>query len=126
MQALYQADIRSSGAPEALEGLFAENLSSEAAEFSRLLVNGVSANIEKIDPEISKYSGDWPLSRMSVLDRNILRLAFYEIMFEKNTPHSVAASEAVNLAKAYGGPDSSKFINGILGSLIKDVKESGK
>lgn len=123
MQALYQIDISGAKPEEALENLFEDGISDETRKFSAELVQGTVGDIKKIDADIAKYSKDWPVSRMSVIDRNILRLAFYEITSEKGTPEAVAADEAVELAKKYGTARSAKFINGILGSLIKDVSK---
>ena len=83
----------------------------------------VSDNLYTIDDQIEKCSDNWKTSRMAKVDLTILRMAAAEIMFLPDVPVSVSANEAVNLAKIYGGSESPKFINGILGRLIKDCQE---
>ncbi len=89
--------------------------------FSRHLVEGVLKHQEEIDAYIIKYAPEWPLEQITTVDRNILRLGIYEMVFDIDIPARVAINEAIEIAKAYGGPSSSKFINGVLGSLYKDV-----
>lgn len=125
MQALYQIDIVEKSIEDALKSVIAENkLTKEACEYAEKLLRGTYNNLNCIDEKIQKLSIDWPLDRMSLVDKNILRLASYEIIFEKETPHAVVANEAVELAKKYGGSESGKFINGILGSLIKEISKN--
>jgi len=94
------------------------------------LVRGVESNIAKIDEIIIKTAPEWPLEQITVIDRNILRLGIYELLFEKQVPPKVAINEAVELAKTFGGESSGKFVNGVLGTLYKglpeDVKEAGE
>lgn len=92
----------------------------EPTEFSRRLIEGVEANQEVIDATIERLSEHWVLSRMPLVDRNILRLAVYELLMEPDIPSSVTINEAVEMAKLYGGDDSSKFVNGILGRLADE------
>lgn len=89
--------------------------------FSKELVDGVLAHKEDIDTYIRKYATEWPLEQITVIDRNILRLAIFEILFHPLIPARVAINESIELAKIYGGVASSKFVNGVLGSLYKDV-----
>lgn len=89
----------------------------EPSEFARQLVVGVEAKQNRIDDVIESISENWALSRMPLVDRNILRLAVYELLFEPEIPDSVSINEAVEMAKTYGGDDSSKFVNGILGKI---------
>lgn len=120
MQALYQVEMTDASPEDALESVASdEEFIEETIRFAKDLVAGTLSNIKAIDPEIASFSKDWPMDRMSRVDKSILRLAAYEILFEKVTPGAVIADEAVELAKKYGGADSAKFINGILGSLIK-------
>lgn len=83
-------------------------------------VRGVLDNLSKIDELINKYSDDWTVNRMASTDRNILRLAVYEILNCQDIPVSVSINEAVEIAKKYGDEQSYKFINGLLGSIAKD------
>jgi N utilization substance protein B len=89
--------------------------------FAHELLEGVEANQQGIDETIERLSQHWTLSRMPLVDRNILRIAVFELMYEESIPASVTINEAVEMAKIYGGDDSSKFVNGILGKLAEDV-----
>jgi len=86
-------------------------------EFSVKIFRGVCQNQTKIDNLIEKYSDNWDIKRMSVIDRNILRLACFEILYMKETPINVIIDEAVEIAKKYSNRDSSKFVNGILDKI---------
>jgi transcription antitermination protein NusB len=94
------------------------------------LIKGVSENIAKIDSIIIETAPEWPLDQITVVDRNILRLGIYELLFAKQVPPKVAINEAVELGKAFGGESSGKFINGVLGTLYKnlpeDIKKAGE
>ncbi len=115
LQVLYQLDSSSGKAQEVLD-LFWENFkpSSQAREFCQRLVEGVCQNLEQIDQLIEDNSENWTLKRMAVVDRNILRLATFELMHCPETPFKAILNEAIELAKKYGADDSSAFINGIL------------
>ncbi len=89
------------------------------------VVSGVRSKKEEIDSIIGKYSKDWPLERMAVVDRNILRLAVYEMLHVPDVPPKVAINEAVELAKRYGDRDSYRFINGILDRILKEELGGG-
>ena len=91
--------------------------SPDVRTFASELVNGVSSNGEEIDGVIKKTAPAFPLSQMPAIDRNILRLAVYEILIDNKVPMRAAINEAVELAKEYGGDSSPKFINGVLGSV---------
>jgi N utilization substance protein B len=93
---------------------------AEPSEFAYQLVDGVEANQPLIDETIERLSEHWTLSRMPLVDRNILRIAIYELLMDPDIPASVTINEAVEMAKVYGGDDSSKFINGILGRLADE------
>lgn len=85
------------------------------------VVRGVLENLSKINELINKYSDDWSVNRMASTDRNILRLAIYEILYCQDIPVSVSINEAVEIAKKYGNEQSYKFINGLLGAIAKDL-----
>ncbi len=89
-------------------------------EFATSLIEGVLTNREALDTEISQHALNWKLSRMAVIDRNILRLGVYELSHCKETPHKVVINEAIELAKKYGDHNSGRFVNGILDSIIKE------
>ncbi len=99
-----------------------EKISSDNQKFLQGIVGGVRDNLKVIDKKISSNLRDWKLSRISSVDKNILRFAIYEILFFKKTPLRVSVNEAVELAKKYGGKESYKFINGVLGNLVKEEK----
>lgn len=118
LQALYEVDSVGHDVDETLTCLLAtERLSEENAAFARELVNGVIQNREKIDPNIQNFAPAWPIEQIPVVDRNILRLAIFEILIDNKVPVKVAINEAVELAKTYGSDNSSKFVNGVLGSV---------
>ena len=120
LQILFQREV--TGQPVAriissrsfVDDEFAPN---EPSEFCRTLALGTEANLEQVDARMSEVSEHWVVSRMPLVDRNILRLAVFELLFLDDVPHSVTINEAVELAKTYGGEDSSKFINGVLGKI---------
>ena len=89
----------------------------EVLEFARELVHGVVENRERLDEVIRKNAPAWPLEQVAVVDRNILRLAIYEIVIDNRVPMRAAINEAVELAKEFGGEASPKFVNGVLGSV---------
>lgn len=92
----------------------------KAQDYAESLVRGVVENKEAIDAKISEYAVDWSVERMSAADRNILRIAVYELLFAKKPQEpGVAINEAVEISKAYGTDDSPRFVNGILGKLVK-------
>jgi N utilization substance protein B len=118
LQALYEIDAVGHETTRVLDCLLAEfRLSEENQTFVRELVNGVLQNREKIDQHIKKFAPAWPVEQIAVVDRNILRLAIFEILLNNKVPVKVAINEAVELAKTFGSDNSSKFINGVLGSI---------
>ena len=92
-------------------------------EFAWGLAKGVVENLEKIDPIIEKAAPEWPINRIPIIDRNVLRLGLYELIFadKDEVPSKVAINEAVEIAKNYGGPNSGKFINGVLGTVFREL-----
>ena len=118
LQALYEVDSAGHEVEEVLNRLLAEEvLSEENAQFSRELVRSVIQNKEKIDENIRRFAPAWPMEQIPVVDRNILRLAIFEILLDNRVPVKVAINEAVELAKTFGSDNSSKFVNGVLGSV---------
>ena len=92
-------------------------LSEENASFVRELVSGVIQNKEKINENIQSLAPAWPIEQIPVVDRNILRLAIFEILLDNRVPVKVAINEAVELAKTFASDNSSKFVNGVLGAV---------
>jgi transcription antitermination protein NusB len=118
LQALYEIDSVGHEQEGVVTQLLVENeLGGEYADFVRELVTGVIKNREKVDSIIKEYAPAWPLDQISLVDRNILRLAIYEILLDNRVPVKVAINEAIELAKKFGGDHSSKFVNGVLGSV---------
>ncbi len=118
LQALYEVDSVGHEAEEAVTRLLAnEGVSEENGAFTRELVSGVIHNKEKIDHNIQSFAPAWPVEQIPVVDRNILRLAIFEILFDDKVPVKVAINEAVELAKRFGTGNSPRFVNGVLGSV---------
>jgi N utilization substance protein B len=118
LQALYELDCTKHKVEEALARLRAgETLAQEAISFTEELVEGVLQNKSELDALIKKFAPAFPPEQMSIVDRNILRLAIFEILFNDKTPFKVAINEAVELAKAFGSDSSPRLINGVLGSI---------
>jgi transcription antitermination protein NusB len=118
LQALYEIDAVARPPEAVTERLLGEaGLSPENSEFVRELVNGTIKNQEEIDRSIQKYAPAWPVDQIAIIDRNILRLAIFEILFDNKVPVKVAVNEAVELAKTFGSDKSSKFVNGVLGAV---------
>jgi len=121
LQVLYEIDCSNHKLETVLNHLTAEEaLPIESSDFSRVLLNGVLNNREKIDALIKQFAPTFPLEQIAIIDRNILRLAIFEILFDNSAPTKVAINEAVELAKRYGGNNSTKFINGVLGSIANN------
>ncbi len=118
LKALYEADAVGHDPQEILARLLEEKPPpAEVADFARELVSGVLAHRERIDQMIHDKAPAWPLEQVAVVDRNILRLAIYEILVDNRVPVRAAINEAVELAKAFGGESSPKFVNGVLGAV---------
>ena len=118
MQVLYEIDCVARDTEEVIERLLATvNLDEENDAFVRELVDGVTRNRDDIDRSIQKFAPAWPVEQIAIIDRNILRLAIFEILFDNRVPVKVAVSEAVELAKAFGSQNSAKFVNGVLGKV---------
>ena len=126
LQMLYQVDITQANWQEVLENFCAsgdrEDMSGELKDFSAQLLSGVLDHLPEIDLKISKYAANWQLERMAFVDRNIMRLGCFELLFRDDIPPKVAINEAVELAKKYSGVESGKFVNAIL-DQVKIEKE---
>ena len=121
LQTLYELDCTKHKVKEALTRLRAgKTLAQEALSFSEELVKGVLQNKSELDALIKKFAPAFPIEQMSIIDRNILRLAIFEILFNDKTPFKVAINEAIELAKAFGSASSPRLINGLLGSITTE------
>ncbi len=119
LQVLYEIDSSGHNLEEVLTRTIQENsLPEQAVDFARGLVSGVTQNKQAIDDEIRRFAPLFPLEQIAIIDRNILRLAIYEVLFDSEVPVKAAVNEAVELAKGFGSDNSPKFINGVLGSVI--------
>lgn len=118
LKALYEIDTVGHGPEPTLDSLLQETpLPAEAEEFGRHLVAGVLAHRQQIDEIIRNTAPAWPLEQVAAIDRNILRLAIFEILIDNKVPMRAAINEAVELAKFFGGETSPKFVNGVLGAV---------
>jgi N utilization substance protein B len=123
---LYEADIRSTSAAVILEGRVIDESEADARpirDFTRELIAGVTANQRKIDELITTYAQGWDMDRLAAVDRNILRLAIFEIVWSDELADSIAIDEALTLAKDLSTDESASFIHGLLGK-ITSIKES--
>lgn len=120
LQILYQMDVNHQTALEAMGDFWSvKNVEDSIRAFANALVEGVEEKKDSLDEEIAKIAQNWKLNRMAVVDRNILRLAAYELLYHADVPHKVSINEAIELAKKYGDSDSSRFVNGILDKIGK-------
>ncbi|HEX6229846.1 MAG TPA: transcription antitermination factor NusB [Solirubrobacterales bacterium] len=109
--ACYQRDVTGRPLPELL---------AEARPFTRELAEGVEARREELDAIIARHAKGWELERIAPLERNVMRVALYEIEHSPDVPHEVAIDEAVGVAKEYCGADAPAFVNGILGAALRE------
>jgi N utilization substance protein B len=122
LQVLFQLNITKQGAIKALSQ-FQEHFSSdgEADEFLKRLVLGVLEHRQELDRLIEQYSENWSLDRINIIERNILRMALFELLYCEEIPPKVTINEAIDLGKRYGSGDSGGFINGILDRIQNEV-----
>ncbi|PTX53928.1 NusB antitermination factor [Melghirimyces profundicolus] len=130
LQTLYQNELNPAGGDRSVEAA-ARSLQKETGEeevsFFLRLTRGVLKEMPVLDPVIQRFlKKEWPLSRLSYIDRSILRLAVYELLFEDGIPEGATLNEAVELAKTFSSEDSARFINGVLGSMVKNMEEVRK
>ena len=125
LQILYEIDCAGHTPALVIERQLAEAQLPDAGDtFARELATGVNTNLQQIDGYIGRYAPEWPVDQIAIIDRNILRIAIYEIVFGDDTPVKVAINEAVELAKTFGSDSSGRFVNGVLGTLV--AKETAK
>lgn len=119
LQAIFQVDVGRSDPEFALNYLIQDGmLKKEDVAFAKELLTGTLKHLDEIDAMIASQSKDWQLDRLARVDRNIMRLAIYEILYLDDIPPGVSVNEAVDIAKLFGGQESGKFVNGILGALL--------
>ena len=118
LQLLYKRDVDPEPADTLLSSFWeTKAVPSEVQEYAERLVRGAVAHLEEIDGVLSKYTEHWELSRMAVVDRNILRFSTYELLYLEDIPPKVVINEAVNIAKKFSQEESGKFVNGILDKI---------
>ena len=132
MQSLYEWDFKGSKKDE-LADIVGRNIEEFASgvddpTFIIQLVQGVVKNLDKINAIIEKAAPQWPLCQIAIVDRNVLRIGLYELLFgsRDEVPPKVAINEAIELAKSFGGDSSGKFVNGVLGTVYREIGEPGK
>lgn len=132
MQSLYEWDFRGRKQEE-LPGVVERNIKEfasglEDTTFIFQLINGVMKHLSELDQIIEKGAPQWPLEQIAVVDRNVLRLGLYELLFgnRDEVPPKVAINESIELAKSFGGDSSGKFVNGVLGTVYREIGEPGK
>lgn len=119
LQVLYELDGSRHDPRAVLAAHLAEaSLTSQGRTYTRKLVEGVLERREDLDALIAQYAPSWPVAQLPSVDRNILRIAIFEIVSESGTPTKVAINEAVEMAKVFGSDSSPKFVNGVLGSVV--------
>ncbi len=125
LQVLYETDIANNHLPgDVLKTRLEEiPLADDLAEFARQIIFGVLPLTQDLDQLIAKYAPEWPLDQIAAIDRNILRIAFWEFAVSRETPVKVAINEAVELAKLYGSDSAPRFVNGVLGTLVEHEHE---
>jgi N utilization substance protein B len=129
MQSLYEWDFGGKKADK-LEGIVDRNLEEfgpglEDKQFVWELINGVVKHLKDIDSIIIKAAPEWPLEQITIVDRNVLRIGIYELLYadKEEVPPKVAINEAIELAKSFGGESSGKFINGVLGTIYNELEK---
>lgn len=126
LQLLYQYEL-TRAEPEAMQSEFEEWRGSPdgVREFADALLRGTLEHLADIDGELEQQTAHWRLDRLAAVDRNILRLAMYELLFHPDTPHAVVIDEAIEIAKKFGAEESPRFVNGVLDGFIKRRAQAG-
>jgi N utilization substance protein B len=127
MQSLYEWDFY--GKKPVLKEIVERNIKEfgpglESTDFIWQLIDGISAHLEEIDKVIGKAAPEWPLEQIGIIDRNVLRIGLFELLYAKKeeVPPKVAINEAIELAKSFGGESSGRFVNGVLGTVYKELE----
>jgi len=126
LQCLFGMDLRDWSPEIPLDWLIEDDpIPLGAREFAKELIHGVWEDLAQLDAIIHKYAPAWPVDQLSVVDRNVIRIALFELLFRKDTPRKAVVNEAVELAKVFGSESSARFVNGVLGSIMLDL-DSGE
>ncbi len=120
LKVLYRIEISKESVDSSIEDFWTvEKANKDVMDFANDLIRGTHENLSKIDELISKYAANWEIKRIAVIDKNILRMGIFELLYRDDVPPKVAINEAIELAKKYGDVDSGKFVNGILDKVRK-------
>jgi N utilization substance protein B len=124
LQGLFQIDVVDADINDAITHVLSQEGAEVDPAFVRELVSGTRQHVEEIDKILERYTTGWDLKRMANVDRNVLRMALYEmLMNDEETPSSVIVNEAIDLAKGFSTPESGKFVNGVLGKILPDIEQ---
>lgn len=127
VQFLFQRDFNQGDMADALSDFWSErNAGPALRQFAEELIKGVEAHKEELDQRIQKYAEHWNVARMVAVDRNVMRVAIFEMLYRSDIPPVVSINEAVELAKELSGDDSGKFVNGILDRASRDIDRPGR
>jgi len=128
LKVLYACDISKDSLKDTIEKFWLVNnkFDENIIDFSNSIVFGINEYFEQINNIISESSANWTITRMATIDRNILRIACFELLYHLDTPEKVIMNEAINLAKKYGDENSSKFVNGMLDKINKEYRIKNK
>ncbi|MDP2921271.1 MAG: transcription antitermination factor NusB [Candidatus Omnitrophota bacterium] len=122
LKILYRIEISKESVESSLKDFWSKSgdaINKDTHDFAETLVKGAWENIQAIDEVILKHTDNWSISRMAVIDRNVMRMSVYEMLYREDIPPNVSINEAIELAKKYGDVDSGKFVNGILDKIKK-------
>jgi N utilization substance protein B len=127
LRILYRLEFDNRHSEETLSQYWENKKTNQSTrEYSTWLVNGIISHHTKIDTIIQNASEHWRLSRMALIDRNILRMAVFELLYEENIEPAVVINEAIEIAKAYSGDESATFVNGVLDAIRKNLRNQKK
>jgi N utilization substance protein B len=126
LQLLYQFEV-TGAAPEHMQTNLEDwkGATDGTRAFADALLRGALDHLDEIDDELAEQTAHWRLERLAAVDRNILRLAMYELLFQQDTPHAVVIDEAIEIAKKYGAEESARFVNGVLDGFVKRRERVG-
>ncbi|KPJ51245.1 hypothetical protein AMJ40_00560 [candidate division TA06 bacterium DG_26] len=125
LEALYRVEVTQDGPDEVLRDVFSRReYNQEIKEYSSVLFKTTANHLKEIDSIIAEYVENWDLSRMAILDKNILRFAICELLYVKDIPMKVTLNEAIEIAKKYSTQDSGRFINGVIDRIAKERRRS--
>ncbi|MBU0636709.1 MAG: transcription antitermination factor NusB [Patescibacteria group bacterium] len=128
MQTLFSWDFNNKSEKD-LDKLISQNFKQFAPKFNdndfvKTMIYGIVKHLDEIDKNIVKYATEWPLDQITIVDRNVLRIGIYELLFDKDIPAKVAINEAIEIAKTFGSGSSGKFVNGVLGTIYKNIEKT--